>query len=289
MVNSKQSNWILGAAVTFALSAGPVMAADNMNTAGDRARDKGVPGVDVDVKTGRDAREPASRNGVPGVDVDVNRTTKVHGDDTRMAPRGDGKIMESTRTDAMQQVQEAGEVLAKMKRDPDLAAEMARAKGILISPDYGRAGLVVGAHGGNGVLLVRHNNGWTGPALYNLGGVSIGAQAGASGGQRALLLMSDKAVNQFKQANKFALNADAGLTVIAWSAKAQARTGGDVIAWSDQVGAYAGATIGVSDVNFDERETAALYGKQMTASDIITGKAKAPESVKIAGMMPSKR
>ncbi len=240
---------------------------DTRAMAGDDRNDNGVPGVDVSRTNGND-------RGVPGVDVDTSGNARA-----KVTDRRQERIDQGTVKDAMQQVRESEEVLAKMQKDPDLKAAMARAKGILISPDYGRAGLVLGAHGGNGVLLIHNGKQWTGPALYNLGGISIGAQAGASGGQRAMLLMTDKAINKFKQNNNFGLNADAGLTVVAWSAKAQARTGGDVIMWSDQIGAYAGATIGVTDVNFDERETASLYGHKVTAKQIIAGEVKPEENL----------
>lgn len=183
--------------------------------------------------------------------------------------------------DAGEQLSEARQVIAKMKRDPDLSQAMRKAKGIFVMPDYARGALGVGVHGGNGVLLVKNGGKWSGPALYNTGGVSIGLQAGGSAGQAAFLLMSDKAVRQFEKQNDFALNADAGITVLPWSAKAHARTGGDVMAWSDQAGLYAGASIGVTDINFDENETAALYGRKVSPRDIIEGRALSPQAASL--------
>lgn len=173
--------------------------------------------------------------------------------------------------DAREQVSEAARMLQQMQQDPQMKAALARAKGVLLMPDYGRGGLVVGASGSPGVLMIRQNGKWIGPALYNVGSVSIGAQAGGEAGQVAMLLMTDKGVRRFEQQNNFSLKADAGLSIVNWSARAQANTGADVVVWTDVEGAYAGASVGATDINFDEGETGALYGKQVRVQDIFAG------------------
>jgi SH3 domain-containing YSC84-like protein 1 len=180
--------------------------------------------------------------------------------------------------DARQQVTKSAQVLLKMKNDPQAAQLLRQAKGVLILPDYGRGALVVGAGGGPGVLVARHDGTWTGPALYNVGTVSIGAQAGGSGGSAAILLMSDKALRQFEQDNDFALDADAGITVWNRSARGRARTGGDIAMWSDTKGLYAGASVGATDINYDEHETAALYGRSVAPSQVLSGHVRSAQA-----------
>lgn len=180
--------------------------------------------------------------------------------------------------DARQQVSKAARVLAKMKQDPQASRLLHQAKGILILPDYGRGALVVGGGGGPGVLVLRRNGQWAGPALYNVGMVSIGAQAGGAGGSAAMLLMSDKAVRQFEQENDFALDADAGITVWNASARGHGRTGGDIAMWTDTKGLYAGASVGLTDINFDEHETAALYGRSVTPREVLSGHSRTAQA-----------
>jgi lipid-binding SYLF domain-containing protein len=82
-----------------------------------------------------------------------------------------------------------------------------------------------------------------------------GAQAGGAGGSFAMLLMNERATDAFRNKNAFALNADAGLTIVDYSADTQASAGrGDAIIWSDTVGLFAGASIGVSGIVRDEDE-----------------------------------
>lgn len=57
-----------------------------------------------------------------------------------------------------------------------------RAKGVLIFPQQLPGAFIIGAKGGNGVLLTREgeSNKWNGPAFYTMGGLTFGIQAGGS-------------------------------------------------------------------------------------------------------------
>ena len=163
-------------------------------------------------------------------------------------------------------VNEAVSVVQQMGKDPQLKQLMQKAKGIYIVPDFGRGALVVGARGGEGVMLVHQDDTWSGPAFYNMGGISIGAQAGGSAGEIAFLLMSENAVNNFLSQNTFSLNAGAGLTIVNYSANKQASWGkGDVIVWSDTEGAYAGASVSATDINWDEDSNRQYYNQQQVS------------------------
>lgn len=72
----------------------------------------------------------------------------------------------------------------------------------------------------SGVLRVHCNGKWSGPGFYNFGGVSIGLEAGVSAGRVAMILTDEKALANFSKDNKFSLNADAGLTIVDYSARA---------------------------------------------------------------------
>src|SRR5450830_1110145 len=135
---------------------------------------------------------------------------------------------------AARHVDEATAVVTKMAAlapERDLLRE---ARGVFIVPRYGRAALGVGAAGGAGVLVVKQaGGGWGGPAFYDLGALSAGAQAGGEGGAVVLALLNETAVNRFMQKTAFALTAGVGLTLIDWSRRRQGAIGdGDVVIWS---------------------------------------------------------
>lgn len=189
-------------------------------------------------------------------------------------------------TEPIDTVEESIRVVRQMKSDPKLRALIDKAAGILILPDYVRAGLVVGARGGEGVLVARQTQGpnkgqWGYPVFYNLGGVSIGAQAGAKAGSIAFLIMDETTLERFKSANVFSLDATAGVTVVDYSAMARASLGKgpEVIAWSDTAGLFAGATIGVSDIMWDSDENRAYYNAPVAnPQSILSGELKNPHA-----------
>lgn len=189
--------------------------------------------------------------------------------------------------DAQQLVDEAVGVVNQMKQDPQLKKLLAKAKGVYIVPEFGRGALIVGARGGAGVVLAHENGQWTDPAFYDFGAISVGAQAGGSGGAVAFLLMSQGAVDQFKSGNKITLNADSGISIINYSANAQASWGkGDIILWSDTEGAYAGAAISLTDLNWDDDSNRAYYGKKVDPSQVLAGKVSGPDASRLKDALP---
>lgn len=183
--------------------------------------------------------------------------------------------------DARELVQNATRVVEQMKVDPQMKKLMNEAQGIFIVPNFVRGALIIGGRGGEGVMLARQKGGqWSGPAFYNVGGVSFGLQAGGETGSIAFLLMNDKAVNSFKRANEFSLNAEAGFNIVDYAAGAGVSTGQgrDVIAWSDTAGLFAGAAVGVGNINWDEEATRAYYSPDTVTPDaILSGKVKSPK------------
>lgn len=192
----------------------------------------------------------------------------------------EGESKPGAEASASKHVRDAVAAVRRMESDPTMQRVMKDAKGVYIVPTYGRIALGVGGQGGVGVLLVKHGSEWRDPGFYNIGGISIGAQAGAEGGPVAFVLKNEKAVQRFNDKNNFSLSADAGITVINWTKVAQGSTGeGDVVAWSGTKGLFGNvATLGINDIHFNQRMTSAYYGKTASATDVINGKLKNPAS-----------
>ncbi len=177
-------------------------------------------------------------------------------------------------SDARETVNNAAQVVKQMQQDPNLTKALKQAKGIFIVPSYGKGAFLVGGAGGEGVLVTNNNGKWSNPVFYNIGAISVGAEAGASGGSIAMLLMTNDAVQSFQQQNNFSLNANADLSVIDWSANAQGNWGkGDVIMWSDTEGLFAGVGLSASDIVYDGEATQAFYGQQTTPQKVLNSAA----------------
>ncbi|VXB08477.1 lipid-binding SYLF domain-containing protein [Massilia sp. 9I] len=188
----------------------------------------------------------------------------------------------SDATDATTHLNRAINVIHQMERNRDMAALLAKSKGVFVVPDSVRVAVGVGARGGAGVLLIRRADGWGTPAFYNMAGLTLGAQLGAEGGAIAFVLNDQKALNGFMQNNKFSLNADAGLTMVDWSKKGEGSLGwGDITAWSDTEGLFGGATIAVTDIRFDGAETAGYYRKPVNAREVVAGTVANPRAAEL--------
>lgn len=175
--------------------------------------------------------------------------------------------------EAKKLLSDAKRVVDKLKADQDVRNLVSQAKGLYVIPNYGRGAFIAGGQGGEGVLLNAQGDTTHNPVFYNFGSVSVGAQAGGEMGEIVMLLMTDKAVNSFKQDNNFSLNAEAGLTIIDWSAQAQGNIGaGDIVIWSNTEGAFAGGALSVSNIFVDDDANKAYYGKDVRVNDILDGK-----------------
>lgn len=175
------------------------------------------------------------------------------------------------KTDAIAQINEATRVIQEMNNEPEARQLLQNAQGVFIVTNYARAGFGIGVRGGEGVMMIKQNDGWSNPAFYDFGGVSAGLQAGAEAGSLVMVLNNQKAVQSFMQDNNWSLNADAGLTVVAWSERAKGEVGmGDVVIWSDASGLMADVAASVTDISFDEEETGAFYGRAIALREIFT-------------------
>ncbi len=282
----RKTTALLVAPLTLALMGGTALAAgqsSNMNTTGTAK----VNSSDTTNSTAGNTMNSAGSS----TGGTMNSTTTDTGSTMSGNKMSNGAAANATGTkktangdtaDAKDIVNAATKVVNQMKSDDNVASLLKKAKGVYIVPDFGRGGLIVGGRGGAGVMLAKHDGKWTDPAFFNFGGVSIGAQAGASGGSVAFILMSKDAVNAFKNGNQFSLNSGAGLSIVNYSANTQASAGkGDIVFWSDTEGAYAGATISVSDVGWANANNKGYYGKKVSASKLISGQVATKKGEKL--------
>lgn len=121
-----------------------------------------------------------------------------------------------------------------------------------------------------------------------MGSVSFGAQIGGSSSQIVMLLMTQKAMNDFAQANNFSLNGNAGLTVVNASANGQVTTNnGDVVILAKRSGVFAGINVSGADISQDSSENHSFYNKQVSAQQILNGQVSSQDAQKLITQLPS--
>ncbi|NQU55682.1 MAG: lipid-binding SYLF domain-containing protein [Rhodospirillales bacterium] len=178
---------------------------------------------------------------------------------------------------AVDLVNQATETVQRFKGMPDLkifAEYMPSARGIVVLPSVIKGGFMLGGEGGNGVLLVKTDDGsWSHPAFYILGAASFGLQMGLQDTEIVLVLRSDNAVQAVLD-HQGKLGADAGITIgtIGQGAEISTTTniGVDVLAFANsKIGLFGGAALegAVLARRVDLNE--AYYGRGATPRGIL--------------------
>lgn len=164
------------------------------------------------------------------------------------------------------------------KISPDL---LAQARCILVLPNVKKGGLIVGGSGGRGALSCRSgakfNGKWSAPAMYSIGGASIGLQVGGSSTDFVLLVMDDKGVNAILQ-DKTKVGADASATAGPSSAASTSTSvaGSDLITYSRSSGLFAGVSLDGATLHQDVDANQRLYDKKISAKEIVRDGAVSP-------------
>lgn len=176
--------------------------------------------------------------------------------------------------DATSQAKKASDVFTEIMNIPDQAIPqklLDKAEAIAVFPGVIKAGFIVGGRGGRGVISRRVKGGWSAPALFNLGGGSIGLQIGASKTDFVLLLMNQDALGGLLK-DKFEIGGEgsvaAGPVGRSASASTDAQLKAGILSYSRSRGAFAGLEIKGVVINPDNDDNVAVYGKK--ANDILS-------------------
>jgi lipid-binding SYLF domain-containing protein len=157
------------------------------------------------------------------------------------------------------------------------------ASAVIIAPDVVKAGFVVGARHGHGVLFVREKAGWSDPVFVTVTGGSFGLQAGVSSTDLFLVIRNARSLDRiFKGSGKLALGADA--TVAAGpvgreaSAATDAQLKAEILAYSRSRGLFGGVALDGDAVVVDHGANERYYGKhKVTVAEIVAGTVSEPK------------
>src|SRR5271170_3848559 len=114
----------------------------------------------------------------------------------------------------------------------------------MILPGVKKFGFGVGGSGGRGPVLCRSganfDGSWTAPAMYTVGGASLGLQVGGSSSDFVLLLMDKKVVNQVLN-GKTKMGSDA-TAAAGPGATAASASDADILTYGKAEGLFAGVS-----------------------------------------------
>ena len=148
---------------------------------------------------------------------------------------------------------------------------LSKSRAILIFPEVYEGGFIFGAKGGNGILLIKKGEKFTGPFFYSLGGLSIGLQAGAKSGRVVMTVMTQRGLKSIlKERVKLGVDVDAVVVTggVGYSAESTPRLA-DVYSFSDNDGLFVGTSIEGSYLQPRNDLNKVIYKKNLSPDEII--------------------
>ena len=181
---------------------------------------------------------------------------------------------------------EAAAVFSEIMGSPDKGIPqelLGKAHCIVIVPELKTAALGVGGKYGKGYLSCRKASGagWSAPATVRIEGGSVGFQIGASSTDLIMLVMTERGAQKLL-ASKFTLGVEgsvaAGPVGRTATAQTDAQMHADILSWSRSQGLFAGVALEGATLREDLDDNAALYGKKLENSVIVTKSVRPPKA-----------
>jgi SH3 domain-containing YSC84-like protein 1 len=181
-------------------------------------------------------------------------------------------------------LQNAGTVMKEVLNVPDNIPQelLDKAKCVVVLPSVVKAAFIFGGSYGRGAMVCRSEEDFTGPwgapAMYVLEGGSFGFQIGGEATDFVLLIMNERGASSLLH-SKVKLGGDlsvaAGPVGRAAEANTDAYLRSEVLTYSRARGLFAGVSLEGASLRPDNEGDAALYGRKVTANNIVLGPAPA--------------
>lgn len=174
----------------------------------------------------------------------------------------------------------AASVLQEMLNGSSVPSDvLAKADCVMVLPNVKKFGFGIGGSGGRGPMTCRAGENfsgkWSAPAMYSVGGVSAGLQVGGSSTDFVLLIMNGKGADAILK-GKTKLGRDATAAAGPSGATAASVSGSDIFTYGRSKGLFAGVSLGSASLDPDIDANARLYGKDISATEIVRGSGVQP-------------
>lgn len=152
---------------------------------------------------------------------------------------------------------------------------LAKAHGVAVFPGVVKGALLIGGTSGDGVVTVRRQDGtWSPPAIFRMGGGSLGLQIGAEITDVVLLIMTPNGL-QGLLSSEFTIGADMSAAAGPSGKRSELSTDlkftTDLVTYSRTKGLFAGLSLGGASVRAADDWNHSLYGRGYTVQEILLG------------------
>jgi lipid-binding SYLF domain-containing protein len=180
-------------------------------------------------------------------------------------------------TDDIERLNKAAAVVGDMRNAPDSGVPEAiwnKAECVIVIPSLKKAGFIVGAETGEGVLSCRQGNSWGAPVFMELTKGSFGLQAGVQSTELILVVMNRRGLDTLLS-NKVTLGTDASIAAgpvgRTASAATDAQMRAEMLSYSRSRGLFAGIDLSGGTLKPDKDANARAYGTNVSARDLALG------------------
>lgn len=146
--------------------------------------------------------------------------------------------------------------------------------GIMIVPQFIKAGLIWGGAGGSGILLSHdpETNTWSAPVFYGIGAASFGFQIGVSSSELVMVVMNENGIRSLIN-NEVKLGADLSAAAGPVGTRSEASTTGNLVAdiysYARTRGLFAGVSLEGGVIKPLNDENTEYFGKPINVRDVL--------------------
>ncbi len=187
--------------------------------------------------------------------------------------------------DLQDSVVQSAEIIRRFKSLPEgeiPEAVFRDAKGLAILTVI-KAGFLVSARGGRGLVVARTGQSWSGPSAIATGGLGFGFQIGAEATEFVFVLNTPEAIQAFARGGNVTLGGDisAAAGPVGRTAEGAVAPFAAVYTYSRSQGLFGGLSLEGTVIAEAAETNREYYGREVNAEDILAGKIRAPAKSKV--------
>ncbi|HVO61428.1 MAG TPA: lipid-binding SYLF domain-containing protein [Terriglobales bacterium] len=199
----------------------------------------------------------------------------------------------ASKADDEETIRNATAVLQAMVASNDIPKNvLSKADCIIILPSVKKFAVGIGGTGGRGPMTCREGSDfagkWSPPAMYTIGGASAGLQVGGTASDYVIAVMAPTAVDKVLN-SKVKVGNDVSAAAGPGASAGSAIGGEDMLTYGRSKGLFAGVSLNGSSLDPDTSANERLYGKAVSAKQIVSGEVKAtPAGQSLESLLNSK-
>jgi lipid-binding SYLF domain-containing protein len=168
-------------------------------------------------------------------------------------------------------------ILHELMNTPDKGIPLdiaASAQCVIVVPSFKKGAFVIGGEYGQGLATCRTGHGWSAPVFVQMAGASFGFQIGGQSTDLVLIGRTHASAEHLLK-DKVKLGGDASVAAGPVGRSSQASTtelaNAEFLTYSRNKGLFAGIDLQGDEVNQNVKDTAALYGHEVSFEKVLHG------------------